>query len=158
MSDQTSSQSPRPLGGGFKFKALDAGAVARAEAALKSLSGNFDQWMADELVKLEAARGRVRTEGYNATTAEELYFRAHDLKGLGATYGFPLVTRIAGSLCRILHAPEDRLAAPLFLVEAHIDAILAVVRGDIRAEDDPTGRTLAEELETQVARRLSAAA
>jgi hypothetical protein len=156
VSDQPSNQAPRPLGGGFKFKALDAGAVARAEEALKSLSGNFDQWMADELTKLEDARGRIRAEGYGAATAENLYFRAHDLKGLGATYGFPLVTRIAGSLCRILHEPADRMAAPLFLVEAHIDAIVAVVRGDIRSEDDPTGRTLAEELETQVARRVAA--
>ena len=42
---------------------------------------------------------RIRAEGLTPETAENLYFRAHDLKGLGATYGYPLVTRIAGSLC-----------------------------------------------------------
>ena len=152
----TDQSAPRPLGG-FKFRPLDAGAVARAEAALKSLSGNFDEWKADELTKLEAARGRIRAEGYDAATAENLYFRAHDLKGLGATYGFALVTRVAGSLCRILHA-DCRMAAPLFLIEAHCDAIVAIVKGDIRDEADLTGRTLAEELETQVARRVPHAA
>jgi len=157
VSQDPTNSAPRPLAG-FKFRGIDHAAVARAEAALKSLSGNFDEWMADELTKLEAARGRIRDEGYNAATAENLYFRAHDLKGLGATYGFPLVTRIAGSLCRILHDPEDRMAAPLSLVEGHINAIIAVVKGDVRSETDSDGVAVAEELELQVSRRFSAAA
>lgn len=148
----------QPFASRFKLGAIDPAAVARAEAALQSLSANFDGWMKDELAKLEAVRETIRRDGYVEATAEALYFRAHDLKGLGTTYGFPFVTRIAASLCRILHEPETRLAAPMFLVEAHIDAIFAVVRGDIRNDIDPTGRALAEELEGQVARLIQAAA
>jgi hypothetical protein len=148
----------QPLASRFKLGALDAAAVARAEAALQSLSSNFDQWMKDELTKLEAARDAIRAVGFTPQSAESLYFRAHDLKGLGTTYGFPLVTRIAGSLCRILHEPEHRLTAPLALVEAHIDAIIAVVRGDVRGEGDATSRAVADELETQTTRLIPAAA
>jgi hypothetical protein len=149
------SESPKPR---FKFGGLDAGAIARAEAALKSLSSNFGEWINDELAKLEAARDRIRAEGFNAETAENLYFRAHDLKGLGTTYEFPLVTRIAASLCRILHEPTTRLSAPLALVEAHIEAIGKAVRGEIRTDADPAGRAMAENLEAQVARLVAFAA
>ena len=38
---------------------IDMAAIAKAEAALKSLSGNFAQWLNDEIVKLEAARQGV---------------------------------------------------------------------------------------------------
>ena len=144
--------------GRFKLGAFDAAAVARAEEALKSLSGNFDQWMGDEIAKLEAARARVRDEGFSEETGYNLYLRAHDLKGLGTTYGYPLVTRIAGSMCRILHDAEARASAPTYLVEAHIEAIVAAVRKDIRTDADPAGRALAEELETQVDRLVPAAA
>ncbi|RRN57444.1 Hpt domain-containing protein, partial [Caulobacter sp. 602-1] len=81
---------------------IDMAAIAKAEAALKSLSGNFAQGLNDEIVKLEAARQGVRTEGLNAQTVETLYLRAHDLKGLGATYDFPLITRRAASLCKLI--------------------------------------------------------
>ncbi|HEX6860068.1 MAG TPA: Hpt domain-containing protein [Caulobacteraceae bacterium] len=148
----------KSFGGRFKLGGLDAGAVARAEAALKSLSSNFDAWMAEELDKLEAARGRLRAEGMTPEVGEALYFRAHDLKGLGATYGYPLVTRLAGSLCRVLHDPAERLNAPAYLIEAHVDAIHAVVRKNLRDEADATGRALSEELETQVTRLRQAAA
>jgi hypothetical protein len=135
---------------GGRLGGIDPAALAKAEAALKGLSSNFDQWMQDELVKLDAARERVRAEGYNAETAEALYFRAHDLKGLGTTYGYPLVTRIAASLCRLTDDPATRLKAPLFLVDAHIDAIKASVRGNVREVDHPVATVLLGELERRV--------
>ena len=137
---------------GGRLGGIDPAAIAKAEAALKSLSGNFAEWLNDELVKLDSARQRIRTDGLTTETAETLYLRAHDLKGLGATYEFPLVTRIAGSLCKLIDDPDSRLEAPMFLVDAHIDAIMASVRGNIRTEDHPIGRKLVEELEGRVAK------
>ena len=136
------------VGGGLA--ALNANAIAAAEAALKELSGNFAQWLNDEVTKLEAARANVRTQGLTPQTTEALYLRAHDLKGLGATYEYPLVSRIAGSLCKLIDEPETRLTAPMVLVDAHIDAIKAAVRDEIRDEEHPVGRLLCAELELRV--------
>lgn len=136
---------------GSKFGGIDAAAIAKAEAALKSLSGNFSEWLQEEVTKLETARQTIRTEGLNVQTAETLYFRAHDLKGLGTTYEFPLVTRIAASLCKLIDDPDTRLDAPMFLVDAHIDAIRAAVRDDIRTDTHPVGKVLIAELESRVA-------
>ena len=137
------------VGGGFG--GIDANAIAKAEAALEAMSAQFGQWLQDEIVKLDAAQAAIRTEGYTPATAETLYFRAHDLKGLGATYQYPLVTRLAGSLCKLLDDPARRMDAPTVLVDAHVDAIKAVVRDEIKTDEHPTGRTLAEALEAQVA-------
>jgi hypothetical protein len=136
--------------GGGRLGAIDPAAIAKAEAALKSLSGNFAQWLNDEIAKLEAARTVVRTDGATAETMESLYLRAHDLKGLGATYGFPLITRIAGLLCRLIDDKAKRLQAPMGLIDAHIDAIKAAARDDIKTDDHPVGRMLVEELEGRV--------
>ena len=137
------------VGGGFG--GINADAIAKAEEALKAMSSQFSVWLQDEINKLDAAQAAIRTEGYNAQTAEGLYFRAHDLKGLGATYQYPLVTRLAGSLCKLLDDPAKRLDAPMKLVDAHIDAIRAVVRDQIQTDDHPTGRVLSETLEAEVA-------
>jgi hypothetical protein len=136
---------------GGRFGAIDPSAIAKAEAALKSLAGNFGQWLQDEVAKLEAARQRVHTEGVTLEPMEQLYFRAHDLKGLGATYEFPLITRIAASLCKLIDDPAKRLGAPMGLVDAHIDAIKAAARDDIKTDSHPIGRVLITELEKRVA-------
>jgi chemotaxis protein histidine kinase CheA len=141
----------RPKLGVGRLGALDPAAIAKAEAALKSLSGNFSQWLHDEIAKLEAARLALRTDGVSAQTMEALYLRAHDLKGLGTTYGFPLITRVAASLCVLTDDVEKRANAPMSLVDAHIDAIRAAVAQDIKSDEHPVGRALAETLEAQVA-------
>lgn len=142
--------------GGPRFAGLNANAIAKAEAALKSLSSQFAQWMQDELAKLEAARARVHAEGMTPEAGDHLYTRAHDLKGLGATYEFPIVTRMAGSLCKLIDTPEARAKAPLKLIDAHVDAIRAAVRDNIRDDQNPMGRILAEELERQVVAYVAA--
>jgi hypothetical protein len=136
---------------GGAFGGIDASAIARAEEALKAMSAQFGQWLQDEIVKLDKAQADIRTQGYNAQTAEALYFRAHDLKGLGSTYQYPLVTRLAGSLCKMMDDPAKRLNAPLVLLDAHVDAIKAVVRDQIQTDDHPVGKALVETLEAQVA-------
>ena len=136
---------------GGRLGAIDPSAIAKAEAALKSLSGNFAQWLSDEIAKLDAARGRVRDEGVNAETMEGLYLRVHDLKGLGATYEFPLITNIGASLCRLIDDKDKRLTVDMAVVDAHIEAIKTAVREDIKTEEQPQGRQMLEELERKVA-------
>ena len=157
MSDPAHVIRPTPplrtkVGGGF---GINADAIARAEEALKAMSAQFGQWLNDEIVKLDKAQADIRAEGYTTATAEQLYFRAHDLKGLGSTYQYPIVTRIAASLCKMMDDPNKRMRAPMVLVDAHIDAIRAVVKGGIQTDDHPTGQALVQTLEARVAEHLS---
>ena len=140
------------VGGGFG--GIDASAIAKAEAALQAMSAQFGQWLDDEIVKLDSAQSAIRSDGLTAGNAEYLYCRAHDLKGLGTTYQYPLVTRLAGSLCKLLDDASKRMAAPMPLVDAHVDAIKAVVRDKIQTDEHPTGRILAETLEARVAEHM----
>jgi hypothetical protein len=136
--------------GAGRIGGIDAAAIAKAEAALKSLAGNFSQWLQDEINKLEAARHEIRVQGVSPATMENLYLRAHDLKGLGTTYGYQLITRIAASLCRLIDEKDKRMSAPMGLIDAHIDAIKAAVRDDIRVDTHPVGAMLTQELERKV--------
>jgi len=141
-----------------RSSAFDEAAIARAEAALQSLSGEFSAWMDEEVAKLEAARLEARASGYAPDQLAVLHARAHDVKGLGATYEFPLVTRLAAALCRLLDTPDKRPDRAILatLIEASVSAVKAAVRDDIRSEANPVGRALADELDASVAKALNA--
>lgn len=141
--------------GGSRFGGIDPAALAKAEAALANLSSQFDEWLNDELKKLDAARAEIQTHGYTNATAETLYLRAHDMKGLGGTYGYPLITRVAASLCKLTDEERVRMQAPVFLIDAHIDAIKAIVRDQIKDENHPVGTALSSELERKVTAHLA---
>ena len=132
---------------GGRLGGIDPSALAKAEAALKSLSANFGQWMATELDKLDLAWSDIRAHGPTAETMEALYLRAHDLKGLGTTYGFPIVTQIAARLCRLLDDKVTRVSVALTPIEAHVLAIKTAVADNITEGDSPAGRRLLQSLE-----------
>lgn len=135
---------------GGRLPAADPDAIARAEKALETLSVQFNDWLGEEVAKLEAALGRTKSEGLEGEAGDAFFTVAHDLRGLGATYEFPLVTRIAASLARLVETPEKRAEVPISLAEAHVHSIRAALNQNIRSDEDPIGRQLAEELETRV--------
>jgi hypothetical protein len=146
---------PREHGRGpldLRRPVFDETAVARADEALKAMSVSFPQWLNDEVAKLQAARVAADVSGWNAQCAHTVYGAAHDLKGLGATYGYPLVTQIAGSLCRLIETESGKAAAGRdpTLARAHIDAIRAAVRDQITHETHPIGAALLKALDAKV--------
>tara|TARA_R110002096_G_scaffold36434_4_gene101773 strand:+ start:791 stop:1309 length:519 start_codon:yes stop_codon:yes gene_type:complete len=136
---------------GGRVGPIDEAAIARAEAALDDMSGDFAQWLEQEVVKLEAAAKGVMESGVDSEAGETLFNVAHDLRGLGTTYNFPIITRMSASLCKMIETEEKRASAPAALAVAHAHGIRAALRQNIRTTDDQVGRILLQELENQVA-------
>lgn len=128
---------------------LDLEAIKRAEQALSSMKDEFAVWIDDEIVKLAACRDAFFAALPDAGGLDPFFRAAHDLKGQGATFGFPLVTRIASSLAALLDCGAEPGAIPRKLVDAHVEAIRATVRYSVKNPNDPTATALAGELDRQ---------
>jgi chemotaxis protein histidine kinase CheA len=120
--------------------------VARAEKALAGLSGEFRNWMTVETDRLAAAHAAILEHGFSDTTRAELFRAAHDIKGDGATFGFPSAAAAAESLCRIIEHAPDLDAVPSDLIAHHINAIEAIVRERTRLDTVSTASELSRQL------------
>jgi HPt (histidine-containing phosphotransfer) domain-containing protein len=103
-------------------------AIARAEAALAQLSGEFSSWMNQECERLDQARCGIKANGFTKATREALFHAAHDIKGEAATFGYPAVAPPAESLCRLIEHTPDLSKIPITLIDQHVDAMRAIVR------------------------------
>ena len=125
--------------------------IEKAKEALKDLRSDFGQWLEEEVVKLEECAKIVKEKGLKGDEGEALFVRAHDLRGLGSTYEFPIITRLSKSLTKMIDIQEKRDKAPLALALAHVGAIRAALSQNIRDDNDPVAAALASELEQQTA-------
>jgi hypothetical protein len=141
---------------GGPLPALDQNAIARAEAALEQLSDQFGEWINEEAARLSEAWTNYEKSPGTHPAKYELHRRAHDLKGLAPTYGYPLVGRICASLCKLTGDEHGDINAPVALLKAHVDAVKAAVSGKITGADHPVGLALATELETQMKALIAA--
>ena len=120
--------------------------VARAEAALASMSGEFDIWMGIETERLAAAHAAILKDGFTSFSREELFRAAHDIKGDAATFGYPSAGAAAESLCRVIEHAPDLVQVPSDLIAHHINAIQAIVRERTRLDTISTASELSRQL------------
>lgn len=140
---------------GGTFVGLDMAAIKRAETAMEALKGEFADWAQDDVRKLVAAREHFALNP-NAATRAGLLRAAHDMKGQAATFNYPLIARVAGSLSRLIHDLPKDAEVSLGLVDAHVNAIHVIYRDKVMDMSKKVALALAEELEARVAEELGA--
>lgn len=82
--------------------------------------------------------------------AEQMRAIVHNIKGQGASFGYPLMTRVGDSLTILLKQAGGADEAVLKLVTAHIETLRAVLDKNIKGSGGELGETLADRLETLV--------
>jgi chemotaxis protein histidine kinase CheA len=128
---------------------LDLEAIKRAETAVGELKSQFAGWAAIDVEKLMTAKAAFGKTP-DAATRAALMRAAFDLKGQAATYEFPTVARVAGSLAKLLGELPDERALPAGLVDAHVGAVHVIFRDKVRDTSNKVVQTLSAELEKQV--------
>jgi hypothetical protein len=130
---------------------LDANALKKAEKVFDGLRGEFEEIAGRDVVKLvEAAKVLVASPN-DLKKRQEVYMIAHELRGQGGSYGYPLVTRFGDQLCRYLDATDMLDAKSLIIVKAAADAISVVINAKVSGDGGETGRQLVGMLDKALA-------
>lgn len=111
-------------------------AIKRAEAAVEALSPSFQSWLAEEVAALVSACNTAAAAHYAAESRQAIFLSAHTLKGQGATLGYPQISQVAASLCRLL---DGWTADQAFCALAweHVDAICKMAEREPHAVQQP---------------------
>ena len=105
--------------------------------------------------ELDAMAAQLRAApGAWADLGPALHHLAHNVKGQGTAFGYPLMTRIGDSLMRLIKSTGDSAAPDLQVLGAHVSALQTVLRHDIRGAGGASGEALASRLEALVTRAL----
>ena len=131
-------------------------ALARAEAAVANLAQDYASWALADVAKARAALAAAIDDPAGRTPHVEALFRvAHDLKGQGASFGYPLVTKIGHSLCVLTRDRARHYESKhLDLAKSHLDAIDLILTKGIKGDGGKVGTELVAKLERRVSELL----
>lgn len=126
--------------------------LARAEAAVADLAKSYTGWALADVDKCAGILAGARGDGAadRVTRAREIHAVAHNIKGQGTSFGYPLMTRLGQSLCHLTRRKSDFSDADLDLVAAHLDAMRLVLAKEIRGDGGELGNKLGARLEEKV--------
>lgn len=133
----------------FAGAAFDAADVQRAEQAIAKVLTRYPNLLGDEIGKLVAA-WEAAPERLTEEAVAPVFNVAHDLAGYGATFGYPLITIFARSLCRLLTMGDLTRDQMTSVVNAHIATLRVIVRDRMEGAGGPIGIQLGASLDQAI--------
>ena len=101
-------------------------AIASAQAAIDEVKVGFDEWLERELRALIDLVALVRAGEADADWIETAQSHCNQLRDVGGTVGFELLTFVANTLCTILDRIKSGAECNMESITCHLDALLLI--------------------------------
>ena len=135
---------------------LDPAIIKAAEARIKEVVGDYTDWVSDYIDKLSAAQAALvpikdekadENAAANRRKMAEINRIAHELRGQGGLFDYPLITSFGKSLYKVTLDPTAPITrARLKLISAHVNAIRTVFQQKASGDGGSAGSTLLREI------------
>lgn len=126
---------------------IDPNVLRQAEQAVEELQDDYAGWAQKDIDGLREAlvRAQIDPEALDQAISD-IYRRALDLKGQGGGFGYNLITSIGDLLTKFMEARSTVSNRDFAIIGAHIDAMQAVVREDIKGDGGKIGMEIVDGL------------
>lgn len=123
---------------------LDVEVLAKVQEKIGEMAGDYSTWIADEIRKIDEALKKLKEPGANLRTLMARINRgAHEMRGQGGIFGYPLITEFSKSLFLSTNKSVSAISDNEYeLLKAHIDAIKVVISEKVEGDGGETGRAL----------------
>jgi len=120
----------------------------------KELEEQFHAWMGDMASTL-AELADTRPDPVDQAWIDSLYDIAHNIKGIGSSFGYPLLSDAGASLCSYIKTKGAGQIWHEATLLAHIKVFQVVYENKISGDGGPQGTALMDKLQTRVQEALA---
>jgi chemotaxis protein histidine kinase CheA len=134
---------------------IDPEAMARAEEALQAMSEDYPDWVSKLIDKLyDQHRRAVENPIERKPRFDEISKIAHDMKGQGGTFGYPLMTDFAESLYGFTNHRKNIEDSHVEVVKAHIDSMRVIIISRLSGDGGENGQLLKSGLQQAIKKHM----
>jgi hypothetical protein len=122
----------------FQVMARRPGGIARgpaiknAQAKIDDIKLGFDGWLDGELSELSKAVECLKSGGAKAEWIDSAQFHCNQMRDVGTTMGFELLTFVSNTLCMILDGIKAGAECNIDSIACHMDALLLIRQKQFR--------------------------
>ncbi len=114
----------------------------KASDVIADLAQKYPSWAITDVLKLKKSLNDAKSLSGEARIhliQTELYKTAHDIKGQGATFGYPLMTELGAHLCRFIKSSSKFDREEMDQIKQDIDDMERVIREKISGDGGQVG-------------------
>lgn len=109
----------------------------------------FVSWTSDAVAELKDIVASLSgTEDKSDEKADRIYDLTHNIKGMGSSFDFPIMTNAGSSLCAYVKNLPEGAPLSVKVVEAHVRVFEVVLDNKIQGDGGDKGKALQSRLAT----------
>lgn len=140
---------------GGKMIRIEAGDTGYADDA--ALAEQFSEWVAEAVTELRQLVDELPESAVRADdSVERIFSLTHNMKGMGASFNYILLTEAGQALCLYLKSREDDEVVSKRILHAHIRTFEVVIENAITGSGDEKGKALLGRLAAIVSEEAAA--
>jgi CheY-like chemotaxis protein len=127
---------------------VDAQRLMAIQKVIQQRAEGFLDWTKETLARLdlEIDHAARRKPGERRIPFSHINLIAHELRGQGTTFGYPLVSSTAKGLFEATAHNFDRSDATLDLIRQHVKGLKQIVRDELTGDGGEAGQQLSKQL------------
>ena len=132
--------------------AIDEATLAKAEQEIARLAGEYIGIIGEDVIELQTEIDRLEeTENGQADQLKIIYLIAHNIKGLGGSFDYELITYVGNSLCRYIESLEGVVnPGGINVMKLHVASIKAVIAENLKGDGGEAGGELLDGLNSVI--------
>jgi chemotaxis protein histidine kinase CheA len=129
-------------------------AFANAEKIVRDMASQYVDKLGEDIRLMKDLAAAYRRDP-SSDNLDKLFRLIHNMRGQGATFGFPLITEIGRNFCRYVREKPAGKAVMPELVDQHLKALQVVHDQSIKGGGDDVSREVVKALGALVERELA---
>ena len=130
---------------------FDEDLMEKAMAVLDDMAEDYPDWVSGLIQQLADVHRRcVDTPEQRFQHFEQLHAIAHDMRGQGGTFGYPLMSNFADGLYDFTGVSTGTSDKNVEIIKAHVDAMRLVIKDRISGDGGDIGSQLKLGLEAAI--------
>jgi len=135
-------------------KAVDQKVLARAEALITDLAGDYLEWVEGDISKIQNACDSLVATPTSKEPLELIYQISHGIKGRGGSFGYQLMTVLGDKLCLYTEKLEHVGVLEIDVIRLHIQGMRLVISQRIDGDGGKVGAELLKGLSSVTTKSL----
>lgn len=133
---------------------IDLDTLEKAEQLIAGMQDSYLEWVEEDLRKLQALEADLDSAARpRGAVLKDIFSIAHDVKGQGGSFDYPLMTLIGNHLCRYIERLEGEATDKnIEVVKVHISALRLVIAQRMSGDGGKMGDNLIRGLEAAIAK------
>jgi hypothetical protein len=125
----------------------------KASDVLSDLAEQYPDWTLDELIAMTDFLNQAsRTDGNQrfSLIRNDFFGKAHDIKGQGTTFGYPLMTEVGSFVCEYLRHKESFTDQDILLMQDMVKLMRNILDNRLTGDGGEAGQSIRQQIGREI--------